>query len=35
MAYNIELADRVRESLSLVPDIRIEEKKCLVVYHFL
>ncbi|WP_312993725.1 TfoX/Sxy family protein [Chryseobacterium flavum] len=35
MAYNIELADRVRESLSLVPDIRIEEKKMFSGLSFL
>ncbi|PKF74895.1 TfoX/Sxy family protein [Chryseobacterium sp. PMSZPI] len=27
MAYNIELADKVRERLSKVPDIKVEEKK--------
>ncbi|CAM3120740.1 RNA methyltransferase [Chryseobacterium flavum] len=35
MAYNIELADRVRERLSLVPDIRIEEKKMFSGLSFL
>jgi hypothetical protein len=27
MAYNIELANKVRERLAKVPDIEIEEKK--------
>ncbi|WP_185286318.1 TfoX/Sxy family protein [Chryseobacterium indologenes] len=35
MAYNIELADRVRERLAKVPDIEVEEKKMFSGLSFL
>ncbi|PWN69007.1 RNA methyltransferase [Chryseobacterium phosphatilyticum] len=35
MAYNIELADRVRERLSIVHDIEVEEKKMFSGLSFL
>ena len=35
MAYNIQLADRVREYLAEVPDIEIEEKEMFAVLNFM
>ena len=35
MAYNIELANKVRERLAKVPDIEIEEKKMFSGLSFL